>query len=628
MKQPGPRETTIRALLLGSLLSVVMLAANMYLGLRVGMTVSASIPAAVISMAILRGLLRTGTILENNIVQTMASTGESLAAGAIFTIPALLFVEVWDEFAFWPTTLIAVLGGSLGVVLMIPLRRALIVNRTDLAYPEGVACAQVLRAGDSGGSGVRLIGLGLLFGALVKFLDNGIHLVRHTIEGAFRQSGTLFYFGADVSPALLAVGYIVGLHIASLVFLGGALSWLIAIPLFAGDAGAGAPLDAAWEVWKSHVRYIGVGAMLVGGLHALWSVRSGIRDGLRALLQVTGAHSSAVARHERDIPLSALAPIFAAIILGVIGLYVFLIGSVPLALLTALVMLLGAFLFTAVATYIVGLVGSSNSPVSGMTICALLLAALILLACGVTGRAAILAVLGVAGVVCCAVCTAGDIAQDLKTGQLVGSTPARQQWSQLLSVLIPAFFIAPVLTLLHRAYVIGSDQLLAPQAALFAGLAQGFFGDGALPWKMVGLGCGLGVAILAMNVVLKRLDFHYQAHLMPVAVGMYLPLALAVPMLIGGLIRYAEARWSKAWHGRLARDSGPQAREGDDSPGTLFGSGLIAGEALMGIFLAVPIALNVALPDLKTPLSASLIAFGGLILLYILVIARRMRATR
>lgn len=615
MKEHTPPETTIRALLLGCVLSVVMLAANMYLGLRVGMTVSASIPAAVISMAILRGLLRTGTILENNIVQTMASTGESLAAGAIFTIPALLFVHVWEEFSFWPTTLIALLGGSLGVVLMIPLRRALIVNRPDLAYPEGVACAQVLRAGETGGSGVRFIGFGLLFGALVKLLDSGIHVVRHTIEGAFRQSGTLFYFGADVSPALLAVGYIVGLHIASLVFLGGALSWLIAIPLFNAGADAVAPLDAAWEVWKTQVRYIGVGAMLVGGIHALWSVRSGIRDGLRALMQVTGAQSAATARQDRDIPLSALAPILVLIILGVIGLYVFLIGSIPLALLTAFVMLPGAFLFTAVATYIVGLVGSSNSPVSGMTICALLLAALVLLACGVTGTSAMLAVLGVAGVVCCTVCTAGDIAQDLKTGVLVGATPARQQWTELLAVLIPAFFVAPVLTLLHSAYVIGSDQLLAPQAALFAGLAQGFFGDGALPWGMVGLGCGLGVSILAMNGTLKRFGFHYQAHLMPVAVGIYLPLALAVPMLIGGLIRCAEGRWRKS-------------REGDDSPGTLFGSGLIAGEALMGILLAVPIALNVVMPDFGNPLSASLIAFGGLILLYILVVARRSRAAR
>ena len=611
-REESPRETTLRALVLGTLLSVVMLAANMYLGLRVGMTVSASIPAAVISMAILRGMLRTGTILENNIVQTMASTGESLAAGVIFTIPALLFVNVWSTFAFWPTMLIACLGGLLGVLLMIPMRRALIVNRPDLAYPEGVACAEVLKAGEAGGSGVRLIGAGLLLGALVKFLDGGIHLLRHTVEGAMVKGKTLLYFGADLSPALLAVGYIVDLHIASLVFLGGAFSWLMAIPLAGGGDAAGAPLDAVWAIWKSDIRYLGVGAMLVGGLHAVWSVRHGLAAGLRAVSGLgrnTGPESG---RTDRDLPASALAALLLAVMAGTFGLYIHLVGGVLVAGLATVAMLAGAFLFVAVATYIVGLVGSSNSPVSGMTICALLLAALVLLGCGVSGATATLAVLGVAGVVCCAVCTAGDIAQDLKTGSLVGATPARQQWCQILSVVIPAFFVAPVLTLLHRAYTIGSEQLLAPQAALFAGLAQGFFGDGGLPWGMVGAGAGIGVALLAVNWLLRRFGWRYQAHLMPVAVGMYLPLALAVPMLAGGILRYA-----------ASRNSAESGSGRDTGPGVLFGSGLIAGEAIMGILLAVPIVLGISLGDAGSPLSASLIAFAVLILLYIMVIMRR-----
>jgi putative OPT family oligopeptide transporter len=602
-------EITLRALILGGLLTMVMLAANIYLGLRVGMTVSASVPAAVISMAILRGILRRGTVLENNIVQTMASAGESLAAGIIFTVPALVLVGVWQDFQFWPTTLIAMLGGLLGVLFMVPLRRALIVERPDLTYPEGVACAQVLTAGEEGGRSVRLIGLGLLAGALVKGLVTGVHLVRGTLEGAVAAGRSVFYFGADISPALLAVGYIVNLHIAALVFMGGAFGWLVLIPLLAPDAAAN-PLDNAWALWSTQVRYVGVGAMLVGGLHALWSVRHGIVHGIQGL-RGFAVDSGVVERTEQDLPLRVLAPMLALTALGVFALYFALIGHLGVALVAALMMLIASFIFVAVATYICGLVGTSNSPVSGMTICALLMTAVVFLLLGITGDSAILATLGVAGVVCCATATAGDVAQDLKTGSLVGATPWKQQAVEVGAVILPAFIIAPILTLLHEAYTIGSSDLLAPQAMLFASLARGFFGDGELPWDMVAIGAGVGVGLLVLNAALRMARIPWQAHVMPVAVGIYLPFALAVPIFLGGLLR----------HFLGSRDQNNAPAEARD-PGILFGSGLIAGESLMGIAIAIPIALKVTMPHLGEGAIITAVVGGALVAMYA-VIARR-----
>jgi len=565
------RETTVRAVVLGLVLAIVLGAANAYLGLYAGMTVSASIPAAVISMAILRGLLRTGTILENNIVQTIASTGESLAAGVIFTVPALVLVGVWQDFKFWPTTLITMLGGLIGVLFMIPLRRALIVQRPDLPYPEGVACAEVLKAGQLGtGEGIRTIGVGLVLGALLKFLIGGVGIVRGTLEGAFAAGRSVFYAGTDVTAALIGVGYIVNLRVASQVFLGAAIAWFVALPMLGGFDGTNA-VDYALGTGRESVRYIGVGAMLVGGVASIWQVRRGLLGGLSGLRGIGGASAGSAARTERDMSFTAIATLLGLAVLGVFGLYDYLLDSHLTAFVATLVMVAASFLFVAVATYIVGLVGSSNSPVSGMTICALLLTSGVLLALGVRGDSAILAVLGVAGVVCCAASTAGDIAQDLKTGQLVGSTPARQQWVQVLSVIVPAFVFAPVLTTLHHAYTIGSDKLRAPQAALFASLADGFFGEGQLPMNMIYIGAAIGLGILGADYLLRARGISFRLHIMPVAVGIYLPLAVTAPIFIGGLLRAAVSR----------------GRTDDASdPGVLFGSGLIAGEALMGIALA------------------------------------------
>jgi putative OPT family oligopeptide transporter len=597
-------EVTLAALLLGSVLTIVMGAANAYLGLYAGMTVSASIPAAVVSMGLLRGLLRRGSILENNIVQTMASTGESLAAGAIFTIPALVMIGVWQDFQFWPTTLIVLLGGVLGVLFMIPMRRALIRDRPDLVYPEGVACSQVLIAGEEGGSGLKSIVLGLCAGALFKFTVSGVQIVQATVEGAFARGRSVFYGGADMSVALLAVGYIVNLRIALLVALGGALGWIVAIPLLGGFE-QGAPVDHAWDLWNDHVRFIGVGAMVVGGLSSIWEVRGGILRGLVAAGAIgrPATADRALSRLERDIPGGWLIGMFLATMIGTFLFYDVLLGSYVLSGLTVAMTAVASFLLVAVATYIAGLVGSSNSPVSGMTICALLLTSGVLVALGVSGESAILATLGVAGVVCCATCTSGDIAQDLKTGLIVGATPRSQQWVQMVSAIIPAFFFAPVLSLLHHAYGIGTGApgaLRAPQAALFASLTDGFFGETALPWAMIQIGVALGLSLIVLNQILAARGVGFRAHVMPVAVGVYLPVALVTPILVGGFLRHAAER-------RKAHDD---AR----SRGVLFASGLIAGEALMGIGLAVFIALQYQLPIvlLDHPLP-SVAAFAGVV---------------
>lgn len=612
------REITVLSLILGGILSIVMGAANTYLGLYAGMTVSASIPAAVISMAILRGVFRRGSIQENNIVQTMASTGESLAAGVIFTVPALVMVGAWQDFQFWPTTLIVGLGGILGIVFMVPMRRALIVERKDLIYPEGVACAEVLKTGDEGGQGIWFIVFGVVIGGIFKFLVSGISFIQGTVETAWARARSVFYMGSDMSVALLAVGYIVNLHIAVLITLGGVIGWMITIPLLGGYHPGEVPLDVAWDLWDTKVRYMGVGAMMIGGLWSIWSVRSGIAAGLSGLRGVAKSDEQAMAterpRTDRDMPLRFLLPIFLITTVATFFFYDFLIGDAAISLVTTILMIITAFLFVAVATYIAGLVGSSNSPVSGMTICALLISAGVLLALGIKGESAILATLGVAGVVCCATCTSGDVAQDLKTGQLVGATPSRLQWAEILGAIIPAFFFAPILSLLHHAYGIGTGEpgaLRAPQAGLFASLAEGFFGDGGLPWDMVFIGAGIGAALIILDSFLKRSGSKFRAHVMPVAVGIYLPVGLDVPIFIGGLIRFLLDRRRKG-------------TGSDTGSGVLFGSGLIAGEALMGIGLAIFLAAGMKwpsmwqLPNLSSwghPL-ISLMIFAVVIVLY------------
>lgn len=595
-------EFTFQALLLGIILSVILGAANVYLGLYAGMTVSASIPAAVISMAILRGLLRRGTILENNMVQTIASSGEALAAGVIFTIPALVITEAWHQFHFWPTTFIAATGGLLGILFMIPLRRALIIEEPELSYPEGVACAEVLKAGDQGGQDGKTILAAILTGGIYKFLSAGLGFLKQGSEVAWRGWGSVFYFGTETSLALMSVGYIVGLNIAALIFLGGAIGWIIGLPLYAAWAGVGegSALETAWTLWSTKIRYVGVGAMTLGGLWTIYNCRAGMQKGLKKIFGSQPGGAEAI-RTDKDLRRRILLPMLLITTLLVFGLYYYLTRQVALSVTATVLMVIASFFFVAVAAYIVGMVGSSNSPVSGMTICSLLFASAVLLLFGVKGTVGVIAVLGIAGVVCCAVCSSGDICQDLKTGYLVGATPRKQQIGEIIGTIVPAFCFAPILTILHGAYGIGMPvregikPLAAPQAVLFSKLAEAFFLDkGELPWNMFWAGVAVAAVIILADQMLKARNTSFRLHIMAVAVGIYLPLMLSTPILIGGILHHLI---------KMQLKSRPEEEQKQrQQKGILIASGLIAGEALVGILVAAMIFGGMELP-LKTGLA-------------------------
>ncbi len=568
-------ELSGRALVLGLFLGLVMTAANTYLGLYAGMTVSASIPAAIVSMGILRGILRKGTILENNIVQTMASGGQSVAAGIIFTVPALVIAGVWQDFPFWQVTMIGLVGGVLGVLFMIPLRKTLIVEDRELIYPEGVACANVLHAGQSGGSDLVSIFLALMAGLAFKALSGLVAVIKPLVEGAVGVGRTVLYFGSDISVALLGVGVIVGLEVSVLVFAGGVIGWLVGIPLYYLTAvmPEGSALDAAWAAWSDQIRYMGVGAMIVGGLSSMWGIRGGMMKGVREAISGFRGLNASAERTEIDLNAKQTAPLLLLAAVGTIGLYWSLTSDLWVAIVAGLIMVVASFFFVAVSSYIVGLVGSSNNPISGMTICALLFASGVLLLLGMSGTTGTLAALGIAGVVCCAAATGGDTSQDLKTGYLVGATPWKQQFALLIGVIVPTALIAPVLSLLHAAYGIGTGSegsLRAPQATLFASIAQALFSDGYMPWTMLAIGAGIAIAMLALNVYLEKAKSPYRAHVMPVAVGIYLPFSLSVPILVGGVIAHVLAKRGEAATNRSV----------------LIASGLIAGEAIAGIVIA------------------------------------------
>jgi len=577
-------EFTLRAILLGVVLTIIMAAANTYLGLYAGMTVSASIPAAVISMGILRGLMRRGTILENNIVQTISSAGESLAAGIIFTIPALVIAGVWQKFNYWTTTLVALLGGLLGVILMVPLRRSLIVEEKSLIYPEGLACGEVLEAGEKRGTGILYVFSALGLGVVFKFLVSGVSVIKSAVEGAIRVGRTAIYGGSDMSVALIGVGYIVGFNIALLVFIGGAIGWIIGIPIYGIVRGFPAHetlVDAFSDVWSTQIRYMGVGAMIVGGIWSIIKVRHGIVKGLKnAILGYKrGMEAVRVKRTDQDLPGKQVMLALIAVAIPIFILYAVLTRSTSIGIVSGMAMIIMAFFFVAVSSYIVGLVGSSNNPISGMTICTLLFVTVLLLLFKMTGTAGMLAALGVAGVVCCAAATAGDISQDLKTGYIVGATPRRQQLAQMIGAIAPAFILAPILTMLHKAYGIGTGEpgaLTAPQASLFASITSAMFTDRALPWTMVGIGAGIGITLICIDELLRSRGSAFRAHVMPVAVGIYLPLVLSVPILIGGLVSLGVKKIT------TKRGTAKEATH----RGILFSSGLIAGEAVMGIIIA------------------------------------------
>ena len=591
------REFTFTSIGLGVLLALVMCAANTYLGLYAGMTVSASIPAAVISMGILRGIFKRGTILENNIVQTTASAGQSVAAGIIFTMPAMVIAGVWQDFDYWTVTLVAAGGGILGVLFMVPLRKMLIAGgNKELTYPEGLACAEVLKAGDSGTHGIKKVFLALSLGGLFKILGSGVALFKGTLSAAFSVTSSIFAVGMDISPALLAVGYIVGLNVGALCLFGGCIGWLITIPILSAIHPAPAGMDIAdhaAKLWVENVRYIGVGAMIVAGLWSLWSIRKGI---FSSVAEVVGMLKNKVAnittlRTERDIPAKQLVALIIPLCILIFCIYHHLTDSLGHSITATIIMIVAGFLFVAVSSYICGLLGSSNNPVSGITICTVLFTGLVMVIFGLKGPAAIIATLGIAGVVCCASCTAGDVSQDLKTGQVVGGTPKLQQWAMIIGAGSASLLLAPVLTLLHRSYGIGTGApgaLTAPQASLFAKIADAMFSETAnLPWHMVLIGVAIAVVLIIVNECLKKSKCSFRTYVMPVAVGIYLPFSLSVPICLGGIIYELTTRALKKKNQDTA--AGTQR-------GILFSSGLIAGESIAGILVAIPIAAGHQLP--------------------------------
>ena len=580
-------ELNLRVIVLGLALSVIMGSANVYLGLKAGMTVSASIPAAVVGMLALKYFSRMSgkpsSILEANQIQTAASAGESLAAGIIFTMPALILIGVWQSFDMYLTTVIAFTGGLLGILFMIPMRQVFIVkNEDNLQYPEGLACASVLEAGqnstdsDSASSIIK----GALVGGAFKGLISFVGLLKGNLETALLSGNRIFFFGGDISPALLAVGFIVRLNIAVLIFIGGSIGWLIGIPLLGGGLEFAAhPADGAWELWSTKIRYVGVGAMVIGGMASIFKVRKGLVDAIKVLRKTqVGSSQKHIPLNERNIPAKAINMFSAIAIILVGGVYFYITNNIVIAAFTTIIMIIMAFFFTAVASYIVGLVGNSNSPVSGMTITAVLFTGGLLYIFGFSGTEGMVATLGVAAIVCCAACTSGDVCNDLKTGQIVGASPYRQQIMQIAGVAIASLVMAPIMQLLHENTPggIGGRELAAPQAGLFASLAKGFFGDGILPWNMVLIGCALGAIILVIDYILETKSSSFRLYLMPVAVGIYLPFGLSTPILIGGLMA----------HFILSENKSKAEPDSILQRGILLSSGLIAGESLMGILLA------------------------------------------
>lgn len=593
-------EITIKALILGVILSVVLAGANAYLGLFAGMTVSASIPAAVISMGVLR-FFRRHNILENNIVQTAASSGESLAAGVIFTLPALVMLGYWQSFPWLWVTLIAGLGGTIGVLFTIILRRALIIEG-KLLYPEGIATAEVLKSGAEGGSAVRYIAIAGIIGAVFKLCETGFHLWSATLEGARRLFGSLFYFGSNLSPALISVGYIVGLNIAVLVFSGGFISWVVCIPIYYAVNGAPAGdfdtmADVAYEIWSSRIRYIGVGAMVVGGLWALISLRKAVEAGVRAGLDAYRSSTNGnvtLERTERDVPIKW---VFIALLISIVPLYAYyliVVKGVAISLFMAVMMLLAAALFSAVAGYMAGLVGSSNNPISGVTIATILSTSLLLFVLTGAGYAeGPAAAILVGAVVCCAAAISGDTLQDLKAGRLVGATPYKQQIMEGVGTLSAALIMAPVLMLLLNAYGFGEptpehpDPLTAPQATLMASVAQGVF-SGDLPWTMIFIGAAIGIGIIAFDKYLESIKSSFRAPILAVAVGIYLPIELSTPIFAGGLISHFVKLRGKS---SKSSPNFAKLKAKSDQAGLLFASGLITGEAIVGILMAIPIVI-------------------------------------
>ena len=571
-------ELTPFSIILGILLAVIFGGANAYLGLRVGMTVSASIPAAVISMGIIRVILKRDSILENNVVQTIGSAGESVAAGAIFTLPAL-FMWAEEGLTEMPSlveiSLIALIGGVLGVLFMIPLRAALIVKEHGtLPYPEGKACAEVLMAGEEGGAKASTVFTGLGVAAVYKFIADGLKLFPSEVDysiDSYKGSG----IGADVLPALLGVGYICGAKVSSYLFAGGLLGWFVLMPLivlFGGDAvifPASDPVSEldTWGLWGGFIRYIGAGAVACGGILSLIKSLPMIVKTFAEALKGFGVKDDVSVRTGKDLPMTLV-----LIGIGVCAIFMWLCPAIPVSLFGAIIIVIFGFFFATVSSRMVGLVGSSNNPVSGMAIATLLIATMLLKATGMIGTPGMVAAIAIGSVICIIAAIAGDTSQDLKTGYIVGATPVKQQTGELIGVVASALAIGGVLYLLNAAWSYGSDMLPAPQATLMKMVVEGVMG-GNLPWALIFVGVFIALMVEVLGIPV-----------LPFAVGLYLPIHLSVPMMIGGLVRlYFDKK----------KEDSEEERNHKIERGVLYSSGLIAGEGLVGILLAVFAIINV-----------------------------------
>lgn len=603
-------EITVTSIIMGIILAVIFGAANAYLGLRVGMTVSASIPAAVISMGVIRVIMRKNSILESNIVQTVGSAGESLAAGAIFTLPALFLWAAegkMDKPGIVSITLIALLGGLLGVFFMVPLRNALIVKEHGiLPYPEGTACAEVLLAGEKGGANASTVFAGMGFAALFKFIIDGLKLVSGEIS--LRVKGYAGEIGTQIYPAVMSVGYICGARISSYMFAGGVLSWLVIIPLivlfgenivlYPGTESIGKIFadGGASAIWSSYIRYIGAGALAAGGIISLIkSLPLIITTFGGAMKSVTGTKSTSDARTAKDINLKI---VLASI--AILTVLVWLVPAIPVTLLGAVIVVVFGFFFATVSSRMVGLVGSSNNPVSGMAIATLLITTLILKATGVIGIAGMRSAIAIGSIICIVSAIAGDTSQDLKTGYLLGATPYKQQIGEIVGVVSAAFAIGGTLYLLDSAWGFGSEQLGAPQATLMKLIIEGVM-EGNLPWALVFIGVFIAVVVEVVGIPV-----------LPFAIGVYLPVQLNACIMVGGLIRLALDKLNR-------KDEEKKTIVND---GILFCSGMIAGEGLVGILLALLAVFGVdSAIDLSVKLGIPTVAAnaGGLVLFAIII---------
>lgn len=604
-------EITVTSIIMGVLLAVIFGAANAYLGLRVGMTVSASIPAAVIAMGVIRVLMRKNSILESNIVQTIGSAGESLAAGAIFTLPALFLWAAegkMEKPGILEITAIALIGGLLGVFFMVPLRNALIVKEHGvLPYPEGTACSEVLLAGEEGGAKASTVFAGMGFAALFKFIIDGLKAVSGEISVSVK--GFAGEIGTQIYPAVMSVGYICGARISSYMFAGGVLSWLVIIPLivlfgaditlYPGSQPIGEIFAAggAGAIWGTYIRYIGAGALAAGGIISLVkSLPLIIKTFGGAVKGMAGSKVDTNDRTSKDLSMKF---VFAAI--AVLTLLVWLIPVIPVSLIGAVIIVVFGFFFATVSSRMVGLVGSSNNPVSGMAIATLLIATLILKVTGAEGIAGMCSAIAIGSVICIVSAIAGDTSQDLKTGYLLGATPKKQQIGEIIGVVSAALAIGGTLYLLDSAWGFGTDELAAPQATLMKLITEGVM-EGNLPWALVFIGVFIAVIVEIVGIPV-----------LPFAIGVYLPVQLNACIMVGGLIRLA--------FDKLKKDK--KEKDAIVNDGILFCSGMIAGEGLVGILLALLAVFGIGSAiDLSAKLAipAAVLDIGGLVLFGIIIL--------